>query len=361
MGINDLTLAKELTKRVQEACEGLENGSATILSQISEPTRELLSWWFQQDFIDLREVNFHSGQRQAILNTIYAHEVLGTQSLSGLYQAIAPTVMAESATAAERICAGKNDYPKYCLKMATGTGKTWVLQALLVWQVLNANREEKASGRYTKNFLIVAPGLIVYERILDAFLGKQRGGQRDFAESDLQRFQDLFVPETYRDEVFRFVQSAFCVKEEIGRKVTSGGLIALTNWQAIQEESGEEEEGDIITPGVGVNPANVVKDLLPVSPGTNAGNDLNALNRQWERGNTLKFLRDLPDLLVFNDEAHRIHEVKKEGEVLEVEWQRSLNYISEPKGARFFQVDFTATPYNQVGTGKKVRISYFRT
>ena len=33
--------------------------------------------------------------------------------------------------------ADKHGHPKYCLKMATGTGKTWVLQALLIWQLLN--------------------------------------------------------------------------------------------------------------------------------------------------------------------------------------------------------------------------------
>ncbi len=70
----------------------------------------------------------------------------------------------------------KHGHPKYCLKMATGTGKTWVLQALLVWQLLNktaALDEGRDDPRFTRRFLIVAPGLIVYERLLDAFLGKE--------------------------------------------------------------------------------------------------------------------------------------------------------------------------------------------
>jgi type III restriction enzyme len=29
-------------------------------------------------------------------------------------------------------------FPRYCMKMATGTGKTWVLEALLIRQYLNA-------------------------------------------------------------------------------------------------------------------------------------------------------------------------------------------------------------------------------
>jgi type III restriction enzyme len=34
------------------------------------------------------------------------------------------------------------DFAKYCLKMATGTGKRWVLMALLIWQYFNANSNE---------------------------------------------------------------------------------------------------------------------------------------------------------------------------------------------------------------------------
>lgn len=358
MGINELTLAKNLTAIVEEASIGLDQGVAPILDQVTETTAELLKWWFQQDFADLRRFNFHGGQRQAILNVIYAHEVLKTTSLAGLYEEVAPLVMLESARAATQIQADKNAFPKYCMKMATGTGKTWVLQALLIWQVLNANRHSE-SERYTKKFLIVAPGLIVYERLLDAFQGKERGGQRNFEGSDLFTFRELFVPETYRDEIFRFVQSTFCAKDEIGRKVTSGGLIAVTNWQAIKEESDLEDEDEVETPGLDVDPKAVVSDILPLTPGKGQGNALDSLNRQYERGNTLEFLRNLTDLMVFNDEAHRIHEVKKEGEVLEVEWQKSLNYIAETKRSRFVQVDFTATPYNQVGSGRNRRISYF--
>lgn len=138
--INDLTLARKLTDRVAEACIGLESGNAPILDQVSPTTAELLKWWFQDDFKDTRNFNFHDGQRAGILNVIYAHEVLGMTTLKGLYQEIAPEVLIASDQAAQIIGAGKNDYPKYCLKMATGTGKTWVLQTLMVWQILNANR-----------------------------------------------------------------------------------------------------------------------------------------------------------------------------------------------------------------------------
>jgi type III restriction enzyme len=42
-----------------------------------------------------------------------------------------------------------------------------------------------------------------------------------------------------------------------------------------------------------------------------------------------------------------------------VEWQRSLSEIASTKGSRFIQVDFSATPYNEVGSGKKKGKQYF--
>ena len=84
--INDLSLAKGLTAKVEDACAGLESGEAPILDHVSEITAELLKWWFQTEFQDARTFNFHPGQRQALLNVIYAHEVLGIASLKDLYQ-----------------------------------------------------------------------------------------------------------------------------------------------------------------------------------------------------------------------------------------------------------------------------------
>jgi len=356
--VNDLSLAKGLTAKVEEACAGLETGEAPILDHVSEITAELLKWWFQTEFQDARTFNFHPGQRQALLNVIYAHEVLGIATLQDLYQIAAPDVMLTSTRDSEIIRAPKNAYPKYCLKMATGTGKTWVLQALMVWQILNANRAPD-NDRYTKNFLVVAPGLIVYDRLLDAFMGKERDGKRDFTISDLSIFQELFIPDAYRDEIFRFVQGAVCPKEDIGRKVTAGGIIAISNWHVLSEEGEPLEDEEIATPGQSADPKAVVQSIFPLTPGTSQGNDLAVLNRRYERGGILSYLQDLPALMVFNDEAHHIHEFKREGEVTEVEWQKSLNLIAEPKGRRFVQVDFSATPYNEVGTGRNSRKSYF--
>jgi type III restriction enzyme len=351
-----LPLVKALTPRLQAECAGLESGNAPILEKVTPVTADLLRWWFQQDCCDGRTVNFHDGQRQAILHTIYAHEILQPETLVDLYQKLAAEDLLTARRLEEVV---QSRHPKYCLKMATGTGKTWVLQALLYWQLLNAARAPE-DKRFTRNFLLVAPGLIVYQRLLDAFLGKERQGQREFSTSDLARFKDLFVPDSYRDEVFRFVQGNVCTKEDLGTKVTAGGLIGICNWHALAEaDEADETEDATESPGVTADPKVVAAAVLPLSPGTSAGNSLEMLNRRYERGGTLAYLRDLPSLLVFNDEAHHIHEIRSEGEITEVEWQKSLRKIAETKGSQFVQMDFSATPYNQVGAGRHAKAVYF--
>jgi type III restriction enzyme len=353
-----LLLAAGLTAKTNAVCIGLEDGVADLLDLVTPTTAELLKWWFQADYCAMRSFNFHAGQRQAILNVIYAHEVLGVTSLRGLYEQVAPEDLLEGGRLLE-VDQAKHRHPKYCLKMATGTGKTWVLQALLVWQLLNKLAEPN-DKRFTKNFLLVAPGLIVYDRLLDAFSGKLRGGERDFATSDITQYADLFIPEMHRDTVFRFVQTNVCNKENIGSQATSGGLIAVTNWHLLAEAGEELNEDDAIeTPGADIDPIKVLNALLPLTPGRATGNALDVLDRRYARGGVLDFLADLPDLMVVNDEAHHIHELKKEGEQTEVEWQKSLSKIAEKKGARFLQLDFSATPYNQIGTGTKTRKAYF--
>ena len=100
-------------------------------------------------------MNFHAGQKQAILNAIVAHEVLGAASLQDLYQQVAPDALLAGNRLAE-VSAAKHAHPKYCFKMATGTGKTWVLQALLIWQLLNKNAA-RGARQYATDFFAIPP------------------------------------------------------------------------------------------------------------------------------------------------------------------------------------------------------------
>lgn len=360
--MQQLELAKGLTTKAQQLCIGLESGVADMFDLVTPTTAELLHWWFGEEACATRRLNFHPGQKQAILNTIVAHEIYKASNLKSLYQHSAPDALL-TGTRLTEVSQSKHNHPKYCLKMATGTGKTWVLQALMIWQLLNKNAalaHGMDDARFTRHFLVVAPGLIVYDRLLDAFCGKQVVGVRDFSSSDIAQCAELFIPENHRDTVFAFVRGNVCNKNEIGLKTTGNGMIAIANWHLLQE-AGEEEpnEAELETPGATVDPQAVINALLPLMPGKSAGNSLDVLDRRFARGNVLDYLADLPELMVFNDEAHHIHDFKREGETTEVEWQKSLTRIATSKGRRFVQVDFSATPYNDVGSGKNKHKVYF--
>lgn len=128
IGTRDIPLkfAKALTEAVN-AYKDFQFPQATPI------TNELLRFWFSGAFGELRSVNFHEGGRQAILNTIYAHEVLEVNSVIDMYTAAGRHCLDDSGFLLE-LQKPKYQYPKYCMKMATGTGKTWVMHALLIWQ-----------------------------------------------------------------------------------------------------------------------------------------------------------------------------------------------------------------------------------
>lgn len=319
----------------------------SMMDSVSPVTQDLLKYWFCEPYTEERTMNFHEGQRQAILNVIYMHEVMGCKSVMGMYEQVLPTEMSQIDIATLKD--EKYQMPKYAVKMATGTGKTWVMHALLLWQMLNARHEgEEKSGKFTQRFLIVAPGLIVYDRLQDAFMGRLQSGkgERDIFTNDFYRNKDLFIPPAYRDEVFAFIQNNTVSKEQgIGRKTTGEGLIALTNWHLFLRNDEEDDEAE----------PNLIDELLPLRPGLTAGNMLDTLDRQFLRGTEMEYLHELPDLMVINDEAHHIHETHDD----EVQWQKGLDYIAETKKGRFCQLDFSATPYTTKGTGRNATKVYF--
>ncbi len=53
---------------------------------------------------------------------------------------------------------------RFALKLATGAGKTTVMAMLIAWQTINAVRRPQ-SKRFTRGFLVVAPGLTIKDRL----------------------------------------------------------------------------------------------------------------------------------------------------------------------------------------------------
>ena len=62
-----------------------------------------------------------------------------------------------------------DEFARFCTKMATGSGKTKVMSLAIVWHYFNAVRENEED--YAKTFLIIAPNVIVYERLKTDFEG----------------------------------------------------------------------------------------------------------------------------------------------------------------------------------------------
>lgn len=83
-------------------------------------------------------------------------------------EAIETLIWLTEAPAAERvgidIPGDGGPFSRLCSKMATGSGKTIVMAMLIAWQVLNkaANNQD---ARYSKNVLLIAPGLTVRKRL----------------------------------------------------------------------------------------------------------------------------------------------------------------------------------------------------
>ena len=125
-GATPLKLAELITKMANKEWQ-----EGTFIERVSPITRDLLRFWAPDgSFADLRNFNFHEGQWQAILNTIYVHEILKVKNVHDLYMSIDPDLLNDMDLL--DLKKEKYSYLKYCIKMATGTGKTWVLSALVI-------------------------------------------------------------------------------------------------------------------------------------------------------------------------------------------------------------------------------------
>lgn len=295
-------------------------------------THELLRYWFQRDADT--SIRFHDAQRRAIETLVYCHEVLrapggsAVTRLGDVYERVSPDKIDDIhhiAAAVEEI-----DYQKYCLKMATGTGKTWILQAALVWQYFNAVRGEGDSRRYSKHFLVVTPGLVVLGRLMDAFLGKQDAdGNRDSSKADLR--SDLFVPTDWRKDFHLRVLTPDDLNS--ASSAPDEPFVLLLNWHKLAPKEGRET-------------------LATQIFGRDEGDASEVC---------LSFLTSYPDLVIFNDEAHHVHsKVRQDGtKDLDAKWLEAVKRLREHnrglgnRAGLFLQVDFSATPFTGAGRAKR--------
>ncbi len=83
-------------------------------------------------------------------------------------EAIETLIWLTEAPASERVGISvpgdSGPFPRLCSKMATGSGKTILMSMLIAWQVLNKVTYPQ-DKRYSKNVLLIAPGLTVKNRL----------------------------------------------------------------------------------------------------------------------------------------------------------------------------------------------------
>lgn len=282
--------ALELATKVKAAAAAWR---ANRYERATDTTRRLLEFWFADEHIspDGAPFAFWRCQREAIEALIYVYEVCGYRSLYeaargfGVSLAVDPT---------------QDRWAKYCFKMATGSGKTYVMAMAIAWQYYNYFFAEKPD--YARTYLLLAPNLIVFDRLKDAF-----------ADIKLFRNRPFLPPEWAAD----FALDVFFQSEV--RPVTAPGALYLTNWHQLQER---EPSG----------PVNPIEAALGPRP---RGSE------EIAQATLEDTLASLSGLMILNDEAHHVH-------TDELEWAKVINRLNDARPLTM-QLDFTATPLDPSG------------
>jgi type III restriction enzyme len=120
--------------------------------QVTPETARLLQHWRHHRFSGIRPFFC---QVEAVETVIWLIEV-------------APKAGKAGGKFLEHLANANNDanpnLTRLALKLATGAGKTTVMAMLIAWQTINAVRRPN-SKRYTRGFLVVAPGLTIRDRL----------------------------------------------------------------------------------------------------------------------------------------------------------------------------------------------------
>ncbi|MDI9364693.1 MAG: DEAD/DEAH box helicase family protein [Flavobacterium sp.] len=273
----------------------------------SETSKSLLNFWFNQEhLIGQTKFRFFFSQREAIESIIYLYEIAKAKDKYALMRF----------DSSERVKTGMFDenWTRYIIKMATGTGKTKVMGLTLVWAYFHKLYE--ADSTLSKDFLIIAPNIIVLNR-----LRKDFDGLKMF-------FDEPFFPDNgYYDKDWKNdFQLTLHIQDDL-KPITESGNIFLSNTHRVGFN--EEPEQNFETTFLGVKP----KPDADTSKGLDLGKIL--------RSDKIK------DLVVLNDEAHHIHDSS-------LRWFQNIEDISNKLKLKngngiSLQADFSATPKHTDG------------
>ena len=298
-------LVAELRKRVFEWRK--ENYAGA-----SETSKALLSYWFKEEHILYNQdgssysFQYYFSQREALETVVWLYEVAEVKDKHDLIRYNSTGVLSAQMFT--------EDWLRFVIKIATGGGKTKVMSLVIAWAYFHKLYEE--NSQLAKNFLLITPNVIVFERIKSDF-----EGNRIF-------FQDPILPDNgymgqnWQDDF----QITLHLQDDL-KSISETGNIFLTNIHRVFESDVHEasfDDEDTSAYFLGGKP--VTK--------TNEGTvDLGMV------------VRDIDELIVINDEAHHIHE--------ENAWLKSIrdidNKLKQKGSGLALQLDVTATPKNNKG------------
>lgn len=299
-------LVSALRKQVKQWRDGgYEEASAT--------SKSLLHWWFQTQHLlptyngPMQEFQYYFAQRESVETIVYLSDVVGVKDKYDLMRYDSSGI----------VSAGMFDetWRRFVVKMATGAGKTKVMSLVLAWSFFH--RLYEPDSTLARNFLVIAPNIIVLDRIHKDFQGL-----RIF-------FHDPILPDNgydgrnWRDDF----QLTLHVQDEV-RVVRKTGNIFLTNIHRVyggNETIASPDDEDTRDYFLGPRPSGATTDSKV---------DLGVI------------VRDIDELMVLNDEAHHIHDPK-------MAWFKSIQDIHhrllQKDSALALQVDVTATPKHNNG------------
>lgn len=265
----------------------------------TDTSRLLLNYWFNTDHKLPNGQLFRyydPAQRESLEALIYVYEVARSRSMIDLYQRFIPAELAPDVRLPQ-----VDPFARFCIKMATGSGKTKVMSLAIAWQYLNSVVE--ADPSYARTFLLIAPNVIVFERLRTDFAGGRIFKQDPIIPKEMQIYWDM----------------QFYVRGEAER-ASSEGAVYLTNIQQIYDNNAQngDDEPDVMTAILGSKP-----------PAT--------LNEEDDFRERIVARSGHP-VMVVNDEAHHTHDPDSA-------WNQSIRTLHEqhPMGLSA-QLDFSATP-----------------
>ncbi len=273
----------------------------------SETSKSLMNFWFNQEhFLGQKRFSFFFSQREAVESIIYLYEVAKARDKYELMRF----------DSSGRVSTGMFDenWTRYVIKMATGAGKTKVMALTLVWSYFHKLYEPESS--LSKNFLVVAPNIIVLNR-----LRKDFDGLKMF-------FEEPFIPDNgFDDKNWKNDFQLTLHIQDALKPITESGNIFLTNIHRVFLYENPEQTFEDIFLGAKPKP----------DADTSKGLDLGKILRSDK----------IKDLVVLNDEAHHIHDSS-------LAWFKSIEDISNKLKFKngtgiSLQTDFSATPKHNNG------------